>query len=131
MTDISYLSVPGGVPLGWQLSLGCCQLALELEAAISELVANGTYAKILQIVRFDGLTGDYTLGIPVVVSPTGLLEEPFPYASSELGTIPTTCAQFGPNFTVALPQTNCISAYLQANCTPVTSFTGATGPLID
>jgi hypothetical protein len=129
VTDISQLSVAGGVPTGWQVNLGCCQLALQLEAAVTELVNNGTYAKILQLVRLNGLVGPAALilGLPLVVSPSGVLQEPFDFASSELGTIPTTCAQFGPSFAVDLPATNCISAYLQANCTPATTFTGATG----
>lgn len=124
VTDISNLSVTDE-PTGWQLNLGCCELALQLEAAVTHLVENGTYAKILQLVRLDGLTGGDTLGIPAAQD--GVLQEPFEFASSEIGTIPTTCAQFGPNFAVDLPVTNCISAYLQANCTPSTTFTGATG----
>ena len=124
VTDISALSVTDE-PNGWQLNLGCCELALQLEAAVTHLVENGTYAKILQLVRLNGLTGGDVLGIPAAQG--GVLQEPFEFASSELGTIPTECAQFGPNFAVILPETNCISAYLQANCTPVTTFTGATG----
>lgn len=123
VTDISHIAL--GVPYGWQLNLACCGLALQLEAAITELVDNGTYAKILQLVRLEGLSTGFVLGVPA--SASGILQEPFPYASSEVGTIPTTCAQFGPNFSVTLPATNCISAYLQANCTPATTFTGATG----
>lgn len=123
VTDISALAV--GVVNGWQLNLGCCELALQLEAAVTHLVENGTYAKILQLVRLNGWTNGQTLGIPT--SASGVLQEPFEFASSEVGTIPTDCAQFGPNFAVDLPATNCISAYLQANCTPSTTFTGATG----
>lgn len=124
VTDISALSITDN-PNGWQLNLGCCQLALQLEAALSILVENGTYAKILQLVRLNGLTGGETLGIPAAQG--GVLQQPFEFASSETGTIPTLCAQFGPNFSVDLPETNCISAYLLANCTPATTFTGATG----
>lgn len=123
VTDIS--SLAAGAVNGWQLNLGCCQLALQLEAAVTHLVENGTYAKILQLVRLNGWSNGQTLGIPA--SAGGVLQEPFEFASSESGTIPTDCAQFGPNFAVDLPATNCISAYLQANCTPVTTFTGATG----
>ncbi len=123
VTDISALSL--GEVNGWQLNLGCCQLALQLEAALSILVENGTYAKILQLVRLNGWSNGQTLGIPVTAS--GVLQQPFEFASSESGTIPTDCAQFGPNFNVDLPQTNCVSAYLLANCTPTTTFTGATG----
>lgn len=124
VTDISALSVTDE-PNGWQLNLGCCELALQLEAAVTHLVENGTYAKLLQLVRLNGLTGGAVLGIPAAQG--GVLQEPFEFASSEIGTIPTDCAQFGPNFAVDLPATNCISAYLQANCTPITTFTGATG----
>lgn len=128
VTDISGLSI-GTEPTGWQLNLGCCQLALQLEAAVTHLVENGTYAKILQLVRLDDLTDGAVLGIPA--SQGGVLQSPFEFASSEIGTIPTDCAQFGPNFAVELPATNCISAYLQANCIPTTTFTGATGQNID
>lgn len=124
VTDISALSLTNQ-PNGWQLNLGCCELALQLEAAVTRLVENGTYAKILQLVRLNGWTGGDVLGIPA--DQGGVLQEPFEFASSEIGTIPTECATFGPNFEVDLPQTNCISAYLQANCTPTTTFTGATG----
>lgn len=124
VTDISGLS-QDDEPNGWQLGLGCCELALQLEAAITRLVENGTYAKLLQLVRLNDWTNGEVLGIPAAEG--GVLQQPFEFASSEIGTIPTQCAQFGPNFNVDLPQTNCISAYLQANCTPMTTFTGATG----
>lgn len=124
VTDISSLSITN-TPLGWQLNLGCCELALQLEAAITRLVENGTYAKLLQLVRLNNWTNGEVLGIPG--SQGGVLQEPFEFASSEIGTIPTQCAQSGPNFNVDLPETNCISAYLQANCSPLTTFTGATG----
>lgn len=125
VTDISALSI-SNQPNGWQVNLGCCGLALSLEAAITQLVDNGTYAKILQLVRLNGLVppGD-VLGIPA--DQGGVLLEPFPFASSEIGTIPLACVQSGPNFAMTVPATNCISAFLQANCTPLTTFTGATG----
>lgn len=128
VTDISDLSLPGGEPLGWKFNLACCHLALLLEAAVTQLVENGTYARILQDLRLNDLTNGLVLGIPRVVSPSGILQEPFDFASSELGTIPATCNASGSlSVGVSLPQTNCISAYLQTVCTPSTPFTGATG----
>lgn len=124
VTDISSLSSTGE-PNGWQLNLSCCELALQLETAVTYLVENGTYAKILQLVRLDDLTDGQVLGIPA--DQDGVLQSPFEFASSEIGTIPTDCAQSGPDFAVELPATNCMSAYLQANCTPAATFTGATG----
>lgn len=109
---------------GWETALGCCDLALNLELAVTELVQNGTYAKILQELRNNGQTGGAKLGVPY---PTGVLVEPFPFAGSEVGSILSNCTPLGP---ISLPQTNCISAYLQANCTPTTTYTGATGPII-
>jgi len=131
VTDISFIAE--GIVRGWALNPSCCALALQLEAAVTQLVENGTYAEILQTLRLNNLTNGELLGLPnyslFVTSPTGLgatgvLLEPFDYASSEVGTIPSTCSVAGP---VSLPQTNCISAYLQSQCTGVTTFTGATG----
>jgi hypothetical protein len=121
VTDISGLASP--VAKGWLLGPTCCALAEQIDAAITQIVTTGAYAQILQSLRLNGQTGGLTLGVP---SP-GVLLEPFPFASSEIGTIPSFCAPPGPNFTVTLPQTNCIAAYLQANCAPTTTFTGATG----
>ncbi len=106
---------------GWEVALGCCDLALNLELAVTTLVQNGTYARILQELRFNGQTNGAILGLPY---PVGVLVEPFPFAGSEAGSIISSCTPLGP---ISLPKTNCISAYLQANCTPVTTFTGATG----
>lgn len=134
VTDIS--SIAEGIVRGWAVNLGCCTLALQLEAAVTKLVENGTYADILQTLRLNGLTGGELLGLPnfslFVTSPTGLgatgvLLEPFDFASSEVGTIPSACSVAGP---VSLPQTNCISAFLQSNCSGITTFTGATGQIV-
>lgn len=132
VTDISQLENTGGPEvLGWQVNLGCCAFAQQLDAAITKLVQIGVYAQILQAVRLAGLTNGYTLGFPgTVTGVTGVLLEPFPFASNELGAIPAICSPVGPNFLVTLPQTNCIGAYLQANCSPGVTFTGATGQLI-
>ncbi len=123
VTDIS--DITAGVVKGWLVNLGCCTLALKIEAAISQLVQNGAYAQILQYLRLNGLTGGDTLGLPL--SAAGVLQEPFPFVSSEVGTIPSACSAAAP---VSLPTTNCIGAYLQSICTPGTSFTGATAPII-
>lgn len=134
VTDIS--SIAEGIVRGWAVNLSCCILALQFEAAITQLVANGTYAEILQTLRLNNLTGGDLLGFPdysaFVTSPTGLgatgvLLEPFAFAGSEVGTIPSACSTVGP---ISLPQTNCISAYLQSTCTPTNTFTGATGQII-
>lgn len=126
VTDISNELASGGIPNGWLVNITCCRLALLLEAAVTQLVENGTYARILQEVRFAGLADGRTLGISTLNNPTGALQEPDPFASSEVGTIPSACLASGP---VGLPPTNCISAFLQANCLPPTTFTGATGQL--
>lgn len=127
VTDISNVVASGGIPNGWQVNLGCCALALSLEAAITQIVANGTYAQILQEVRLNGWSNGRVLGISTTNNIFGALQEPEPFDSSEIGTIPAPCLAAGP---ISLPQTNCISAFLQANCTPTTSFTGATGRII-
>lgn len=119
ITDISQLFATN-TARGWELSLGCCGLARSIELAINELVNNGRYAQILQLLRLNNLTGGETLGVPA----PGVLLEPFPFASSEAGTIPTTCISAGP---VSLPQLNCISAFLQNGCVISSTFTGATG----
>ena len=132
VTDIARLYVDGD-PFGWLLNDTCCALAESIDAAITQLVDTGVYAQILQSVRLAGLVPAGTfLGYPETVAATytGRLLEPFPFASSELGTIPAACAPAGPNFLVTLPQTNCIGAYLQANCIPTTTFTGATGQIL-
>lgn len=119
VTDISGLSL--GIANGWQLNLGCCGLARQIELAINQIVANGQYAQILQLLRLNNLLNGTILGVP---QPNGVLVEPFPFASSEVGTIPTTCLTAGP---ISLPQLNCISAFLQNGCVVSTTFTGATG----
>ena len=131
VTDLSRL-FSNGLAYGWILSDTCCALAESIDAAITQLVDTGVYAQILQSVRLEGLVpAGVSLGYPnntgIVPPVTGRLLEPFPFASNELGTIPAACAPVGPNFLVTLPQTNCIGAYLQANCAPPTTFTGATG----
>jgi hypothetical protein len=125
VTDISRLYSPGAIVTGWLLGPSCCALAEQIDAAITQLVNTGVYAQILQSIRLNGQTNGFTLGVPT----PGILLEPFPFASSEIGTIPALCAPAGPNFTVTLPQTNCIAAFLQANCAPTTTFTGATGQI--
>lgn len=115
VTDVSQLI--DGAAFGWQLNLGCCGLALGLEAAVTYAVEQGVYANVLQQLRADGLTNGFDLGVP-----TGVLVEPFPFASSEIGTIPPVCSPSD----YVLPATNCISAYLQAHCSPLNTFTGAT-----
>jgi hypothetical protein len=119
ITDISQLYATN-TARGWELSLGCCGLARRIELALNEIVNNGRYAEILQLLRLNNLTDGFTLGVPA----PGVLLEPFPFASSEAGTIPTTCISAGP---VSLPQTNCISAFLQAGCSISITFTGVTG----
>ncbi len=119
ITDISQLFATN-TARGWELSLGCCGLARNVELAINQIVNSGRYAQILQLLRLNNLTSGETLGVPA----PGVLLEPFPFASSEAGTIPATCLSAGP---VSLPQLNCISAFLQDSCTISTSFTGATG----
>ena len=120
ITDISQIYATN-TARGWELSLGCCGLARRIELALNEIVNNGRYAQILQLLRLNNLTNGELLGVP---SPSGVLFEPIPFASSEAGTIPTTCISAGP---VSLPQTNCISAFLQAGCAISTTFTGVTG----
>lgn len=120
ITDISQIYATN-TARGWELSLGCCGLARRIELALNEIVNNGRYAEILQLLRLNNLTNGELLGVP---SPSGVLFEPIPFASSEAGTIPTTCISAGP---VSLPQTNCISAFLQAGCAISTTFTGVTG----
>ena len=121
VTDISALDF--GDVSGWAVTLGCCSLALSIEAAITQLVENGTYAQILQTLRLNNLTAGDLLGFPV--SATGVLLQPFPFASRETGTIPSTCTVVGP---ISLPAKNCISAFLQLSCSgATTTFTGATG----
>lgn len=122
VTDISAINL--GEAYGWALNPNCCTLAELLDAAITKVVNTGIYAQILQELRADGLTDGYVLGYPYLYA-SGILEEPFPYASAELGTIPYVCD--GP---VGLPRYNCIAAYLQSVCSPVTTFTGATGLII-
>lgn len=126
VTDLSRLYA-SGTAAGWLLNSACCSLAERLDAAITQLVATGVYAQILQAIRLAGETNGFTLGVPVATGITGALLEPFPFASNEIGTIPAACAPVGPSFLTTLPRTNCIGAYLQANCTPGTTFTGATG----
>lgn len=120
VTDIS--GIASGSLNGWIFNTACCRLARQVELAINQLVANGRYAQILQILRLNNLTNGLNLGLPT--SATGVLQEPFPFASSEAGTIPTTCITAGP---VSLPELNCISAFLQNGCSISTTFTGATG----
>lgn len=119
VTDITDLI--DGEAFGWQLNPGCCGLALALDAAVTYAVENGTYGNVLQQLRADGLTNGATLGVPL-----NLLLAPFPFASTEIGTIPPIC---GPADPAALPATNCISAYLQAHCAPANTFTGATAQI--
>ena len=113
VTDISNVQSSGGIPNGWQVNLGCCALASALDAAITQLVSNGTYAQILQEVRLNGWSNGRASGISTINNPLGALQEPEPFDSSEIGTIPAPCIAAGP---ISLPQTNCISAFLQANC---------------
>lgn len=120
VTDISDLGISSTVVYGWQLNPACCALARRIELAVNQIVGNGQYAQILQTLRLNGQTGGLTLGVP---SP-GFLLQPFPFASSEVGTIPATCLSTGP---VSLPATNCISAFLAAGCTITTTTTGVTG----
>ena len=117
VTDISAIATFVG-PLGWSVSLNCCEFASRLDAAITALVDNGTYAQVLQEVRANGWTNGFLLGFPADV--TGVLEEPFPFASAETGTIPTLCPA-GP---ISLPQPNCIAAFLQATLHTIHKFYG-------
>lgn len=126
VTDISELYDANEIN-GWLLNPGCCALAEQLQAAINQVVATGGYARILQQLRLDGLTAGVTLGQPYTGDFLTELFQPFPFASDELGTIPAVCDPSGP---VLLPQPNCIAAYLQSVCSPVTTFTGATGLII-
>ncbi len=119
ITDVSGLN--SGAVRGWLLAGTCCDLALALEVSINAVTDSGEYAYILQTLRLDGLTGGLLLGRPA--SATGVLLDPFVFASSEVGTIPLACAT-GP--IAQLPATNCISNYLQASCS-VTVVTGVTG----
>lgn len=119
VTDISGIAF--NIANGWRLNLGCCALARQIELAINQIVVNGQYAQILQILRLNNLLNGAIVGVPQA---NGVLVEPFPFASSEIGTIPTTCLSAGP---ISLPQLNCISAFLQNGCVISTTFTGATG----
>lgn len=123
VTDISALYAVNEIN-GWLLNSTCCQFAQQLQAAINQVVASGSYAQILQQLRFNGLTAGRLLGQPFAFGPSTALLEPFPFASDEIGTIPPVCALNGP---ASLPQRNCVSTYLQSVCSPSTSFTGATG----
>jgi ABC-type amino acid transport substrate-binding protein len=129
VTDIARLD-SNGQAFGWLLKNSCCVLAENIDAAITRLVITGVYAQILQAVRLAGLVPPgISLGYPVSDAGgiIGRLEQPFPFASNELGTIPAICSPSGANLVVSLPATNCISAFLQSNCTPTTTFNGATG----
>ena len=122
VTDISELYAADEVN-GWLVNPSCCALAALIEVALNQVIENGQYAQILQQIRLTGFTGP--LGQPYTGNnPVPILFQPFPFASSEVGTIPALCASGDP---VVLPQTNCLAAYLQANCTPTATFTGATG----
>ena len=122
ITDISGFYDSGAIN-GWQLNLACCGLARSIELALNQIVDNGRYAQILQTLRLNNLTSGLLLGFP---SPSGVLLEPIPFASSEAGTIPTTCLTAGP---ISLPLTNCISAFLQNSCAITATFTGVTGAI--
>jgi ABC-type amino acid transport substrate-binding protein len=124
VTDISKIfSSPNAN--GYEFATTCCNLALKFEQAINELVANGVYAQLLQAVRLAGHASGTLLGMPASSGVTGVLLEPFPFFSSEFGTInPSGCSATGPSYQISvLPTLSPISAYVLANFTP--TITGA------
>ncbi len=124
ITDISELYQANEVN-GWLLNANCCILAEQIQMALNQIIASGGYAQILQQLRLEGQTGGMILGQPYTGNtPVPVLFQPFSFASDEIGTIPSICTLIN-----SLPATNCIGAYLQANCVQSTTFTGATGQL--
>jgi|GEM_PF-2294373 len=116
-------------PNGYVVYIACCDLALKIEQAINEIVANGQYAQLLQAVRLADHTEGFILGMPTSSSVSGILLEPGPFFSSEFGSIGASgCAPSGPSYQEpVLASLSPISAYLLANFTP--TITGPSGTI--
>ncbi len=138
VTDISQITNDATDPIyrGYLFSQQCCALMYQFEAALNQLIGNGTYADLLQKQREDprqSFKGDYGQ-FNTTINPFGILVSPLIFNSSMAGTITQGTAATVTGSTgcrtqrVGLPVSNCVSQFVIFNTPNCYTFTGsATG----